>query len=62
MKDADVTLRAKRQTNHEAGGLSALSTEKMQRASQTLRELELLGAGDVERWIGYWKVKGLFTQ
>jgi hypothetical protein len=62
MRDADAVIRAKGQANAEAGGLSTLSTEKMQRASQAVRELQSLNAGDVGRWIGYWKAKGLFMK
>jgi hypothetical protein len=44
----------------EAGGLVALSLEKVQHASKTMRELQPLEETDVARWIGYWKAKGLF--
>jgi thioester reductase-like protein len=58
---ADAAVRAAGDSAAEAGGLTALATEKAQAASDALRTLQPLGAEDVGRWVGYWKRKGHFA-
>jgi hypothetical protein len=62
MRDADLAVRASGQTHAEAAGLTILSTDKSQRASQAMRDLQTLNSDDVERWIGYWKAKEMFNE
>jgi hypothetical protein len=40
--------------------MATLSLAKMERASETMREVQPLVESDVGRWIGYWKTNGLF--
>jgi hypothetical protein len=56
----DTDARVSGATNNEAGGLTALSLAKVQRASRTMRQLQALDETNVARWVGYWKTKGLF--
>ncbi|EJT96916.1 acetyl-CoA synthetase-like protein [Dacryopinax primogenitus] len=45
----------------EAIGLADLETTKAEEKSQTLRELKPLGEADVQKWLHYWKNKGLLV-
>ncbi|KAF7979760.1 hypothetical protein HWV62_41154 [Athelia sp. TMB] len=43
-----------------AGGFPVFATEKAQAASPALGALPQIGAGEAERWVGYWKSVGFF--
>jgi hypothetical protein len=62
MRDADMAVRASGQMHAEAAGLTILSTERSQQASQAMRDLLPLNADDVERWIRYWKAREMFME
>lgn len=43
----------------EAGGLARLRTEKAMKASASLNDAPRITGEDVERWVAYWRSKGL---
>ena len=48
-------------TGREPFGFPALSLEKAQACSHTLRASEPLGAADVERWLSFWRKSGFLS-
>ncbi|KZP22007.1 NAD(P)-binding protein [Athelia psychrophila] len=59
MAAADVVMRTSGRTDLE-GGMASLATSKAQAASQTIAEVQPIGAEDAQRWVDYWISKGFF--
>ncbi|KAG6847388.1 hypothetical protein H0H93_008505, partial [Arthromyces matolae] len=57
---ADQTITAAGASQAESGGVAKFATAKAQDLSVTMKELEPIVAGDVNRWVDYWRNAGLF--
>jgi hypothetical protein len=62
MAKTDVKNRERAQPDNEAAGHLQLAHQKTMKASETLQNLESLSLKDAERWVGYWKGRGLFAE
>lgn len=64
MATADKENRAagEQAVDREAVGQFDIDTRKVQRASETMRDVKPLGAEDAARWVGYWHSKGIFGE
>jgi hypothetical protein len=62
LSSADATLRAsgKYSKDAETGGLTMLSIEKAEAASNAFRDMHMLDEKDATRWVTYWKARGVF--
>ncbi|KZT18047.1 NAD(P)-binding protein, partial [Neolentinus lepideus HHB14362 ss-1] len=61
MATADDEILASGLTDVEAGGIApSMSTDKAQAVSTSLRDADIIEDEDVDRWVRYWKRRGLF--
>lgn len=61
-KDSDE-LSVGAPTNSDTGSYSkveSFSTDTARKTSKTLRDMAPLTSTDIERWISFWQLKGLF--
>ncbi|KAF8901178.1 acetyl-CoA synthetase-like protein [Gymnopilus junonius] len=61
MMQADIDMQKQGVNQAETGGLTNLSTEKVQTLSSTMKNLPLLDESDAQKWVQYWKGVGFFN-
>ena len=58
--DKSMERNGEESNDHEVFGQAEILTDKIVGASPAVRDAEPLNEGDVQRWISYWKAKGVF--
>ena len=58
--EVDRVARQQGKADGEVGGQPTFATEKVQMISETMKNLPVVGRGDAELWVKYWKGVGLF--